>query len=144
MLATLGGFVFELKTVPYQQLQRSNQWRWSENARTGRRPAAQYLGPGEDAITLSGSLYPELTGGSADLDTLRAMAGEGKSFTFIDGEGHIYGLWFIVSIRETRSVLDEYGSAKKIEFEIGLKRADDTQVEDIARLEEMGVLDAAA
>lgn len=134
MLATLGAFVFQLKTAPFDKLARSTNWRWAANNRVGRRPAYQHVGPGEDSITLSGALMPELTGGRANLDTLRWMADEGKAWPLIDGEGHIYGLWLIESLSETRSEMFKDGAARKIEFSLGLKKADDSKVEQMGTI----------
>uniref|UniRef100_UPI001BD36111 phage tail protein n=1 Tax=Sodalis sp. dw_96 TaxID=2719794 RepID=UPI001BD36111 len=67
MMMTLGLFVFTLKTVPYQNLNRATEYRWPTNSRVGLPPAAQFLGPGNDHITLSGILLPELTGGRLSL-----------------------------------------------------------------------------
>lgn len=139
MLATLGIFVFQLKTAPFEKLARSSSWRWASQNRVGQRPAYQHVGPGEDTITLTGSLVPELTGGRATLDALRLMADSGKAWPFIDGEGHIYGLWFIASMQETRSVLFKDGAARKIDFSLTLKKADDSKVEQIGSLARIGL-----
>ena len=48
MLMALGMFVFETRSVPYQQLQRNSAWRHAAQSRVGARPAYQYLGPGSD------------------------------------------------------------------------------------------------
>ena len=63
MMLALGMFVFMRQTLPYQSMQRSADYSWASNSRIGKRDAFQYLGEGEDKITLSGDLYPELTGG---------------------------------------------------------------------------------
>ncbi len=124
MLATLGDFIFEISTAPYQQLQRATQWRWSSNDRVGQRAASQYLGPGEDAITLTGSLVPEITGGNVNLHRLRAMANSGEYWGLIDGQGYYYGQYRIDSINETRENMMDNGQAKKTEFSISLQRVD--------------------
>jgi len=92
----------------------------------GRRDALQYTGKGDDAITLSGWIAPELTGSAFSLDALRLMADTGKSWFLIQGTGRIYGSYVIESMDEGRTVLDGYGDAKRIEFTIKLKRTDDS------------------
>ena len=139
MLAALGVFVFQIKTAPFQQLQRTTAHRWAGAARVGGRAAYQYAGKGDDSIVLSGSLYPEITGGRLSLDALRAMADLGKAWPLIDGEGTIYGLWFIESISETRSQLMKHGEANKIDFSINLKRADDSRADQIGALTRIGL-----
>lgn len=124
-LATLGAFIFELKTAPYDQLQRSTTQRWASNPRVGRRAAQQHIGPGDDHITLSGTLMPELTGGPAQLDALRAMQASGRDWILLDGSGRIWGQWIIQSIDETRSEFFADGTARQIEFSLKLQRSDD-------------------
>jgi len=139
MMATLGLFVFQLSTAPYQQLRRSTNWRWASNNRIGNRPSYQHLGQGEDVITLSGTLLPEITGGRVSLDALRLMADAGKSWPLIDGEGFIYGLWFIESVEETRTIFFKDGAARKIEFSLSIKRADDSQIDKLGVLTRIGL-----
>ncbi len=126
MMMTLGMFVFEVKSLPYQQLQRSTQWRHPSQNRVGQRPAYQYLGPGEDRITLSGTLLPELTGGRMTLGDVRIMADEGKAWPLIEGSGQVYGFWCVTDVQETNSVFFRDGVPRKIDFTIQLVRVDDS------------------
>lgn len=125
MMMTLGMFVFEVKSLPYQQLQRSTQWRHTSQSRVGQRPAYQYVGPGEDTITLSGTLLPELTGGRMTLDDVRIMADEGKAWPLIEGSGRVYGFWSVRTVSETSSVFFQDGVPRKIDFTIDLIRVDE-------------------
>nr|EKV5070974.1 phage tail protein [Escherichia coli] len=52
-------------------MQRESDYRWPSNSRIGKRDAFQFLGVGEENITLAGVLYPELTGGKLTMTTLR-------------------------------------------------------------------------
>lgn len=56
MMMVYGMFVFELKTLPHQQLQQNKSWRHVKNERINRSASWQYIGAGEDQITLSGVL----------------------------------------------------------------------------------------
>jgi phage protein U len=47
MLMVLGLFVFERRTLPYQSMQYSKDYRWASNDRIGKPPAYQYLGKGK-------------------------------------------------------------------------------------------------
>ena len=130
MMMTLGMFVFETKSLPYKQLQRDTQWRHPSQARVGQRPAHQYTGPGEDTIKLTGTLYPEITGGRMTLDDVRIMADEGKAWPLIEGSGRVYGFWSIQSVSETSTVFFPDGTPRKIEFGINLLRVDDSNFQD--------------
>ncbi|BAW20844.1 MULTISPECIES: phage tail protein [Pseudomonas] len=129
MMLALGMFIFSLPTLAYQQLQRQTDWRHAANSRIGAQPARQYLGRGEDDITLPGVLLPELAGSMMSLDEIRAMANTGKAWALVEGTGRVYGLFIIESLSETRSVFFQDGTARRIEFSLTLKRVDDGRVD---------------
>lgn len=126
MMMVLGLFVFQLRTVPYQQLQYQRNWRHVTNNRVNRRPTTQFLGPDNDQLTLSGILMPEVTGGRLSLLALELMAEQGKAWPLIEGGGTIYGMYVIESLNQTKSEFFSSGEARKIEFSLGLKRVDES------------------
>ena len=67
-MMALGQFVFGLDTLTYQELQRSTEWRHPTNSRAGASPARPLVGVGEDTVTLTGLLVPELRGNRKSLD----------------------------------------------------------------------------
>jgi len=129
MMLALGMFVFSLHTAAYQEMQRQTDWRHPSSNRVGAQPARQFLGRGEDAITLPGVILPELAGSALSLDALRLMADTGKAWPMVEGSGRIYGLWVIESISETRTMFFRDGTPRRIEFTLSLKRIDDGLVD---------------
>ncbi|WP_270804591.1 phage tail protein [Aeromonas sp. QDB66] len=125
MMMTLGWFVFMHSTVAPQSQQDEWGWRHPGNNRVGARPAYQFLGPDDETSTLSGVLYPELTGGPVSLDMLRQMGDSGEAFPLIQGDGVMRGSFVIEGISTTRTEFFSDGAARKIEFSIKLKRVDD-------------------
>ncbi|WP_259678032.1 phage tail protein, partial [Klebsiella pneumoniae] len=95
MMLALGMFVFMRQTLPHQTMQRDAEYRWPSNSRVGKRDSFQYLGPGDEKITLAGVLYPELTGGKLTMTAIRLMADEGRAWPLLDGTGTIYGMYVI-------------------------------------------------
>ncbi|WP_316338622.1 phage tail protein [Enterobacter sp.] len=124
MMLALGMFVFMRQTLPYQTIQRDAEYRWPSNSRVGKRDAFQFLGVGEEKITLAGVLYPELTGGRMTMTTIRLMAEEGRAWPLLDGTGMIYGMYVINSVSDTGSVFFSDGTARKIDFTLTLTRVD--------------------
>lgn len=124
MMMALGLFVFALETAPYQDFQQQIAWRHPSNNRVSRRPARQFLGPGDDLITLSGVLLPELTGGDVTLDVLRAMGDAGLSYVLIEGTGRYYGMYIIEDLSVTRTIFFKDGKARRLEFTLKLARVD--------------------
>jgi uncharacterized protein len=134
MMMALGMFVFGLPTLAYQELQRTTEWRHASTSRIGTNPASQFLGRGEDTITLPGTLLPSLVGSPLSLDVLRKMADTGKAWPLIGGTGRIYGTWVITSISETQQVFFEDGTPRRYEFTISLKRIDDGRIDMLGSL----------
>ncbi|MCP1651811.1 phage tail protein [Pseudomonas nitroreducens] len=128
-LMAFGMFVFGLETAAYQDFQRQTEWRHGSTSRIGTNPARQYLGRGDESITLQGVLLPALAGTVLSLDTLRTMADTGKAYPLIEGTGRIYGVWVIESMTEGRTFFFSDGASRRIEFSLSLKRIDDGRVD---------------
>lgn len=134
MMMAYGMFVFSLGTTAYQELQRQTSWRQTGQGRVGARPARQFLGPGEDTITLTGTLLPQFTGGQMHLDHLRTMANQGAAWPLIEGTGTYYGLYVIESMSERKSHQMRDGAAQQIQFDLTLQRVDEDSAELLGAL----------
>ncbi|MCF9034703.1 phage tail protein [Acinetobacter nectaris] len=119
MMMIFGVFVFSIKTATYQQLQRKTSWRYGKNDRVGDMPAYQFLGRGEDSITLEGSIVPEF-GSQLSLTALRAMGDVGKSFPLISGTGKVFGLYKLDDMNETQTYFFKDGKPSKVDFTLTL------------------------
>lgn len=139
MMMALGLFVFSLRTASYQELQRVTNWRHPSNSRVGESPSYQFIGKGEDTITLKGAIYHEITGNRFMLDILRYMGNSGKAYTLIEGTGKIYGLVIIDSLDETKTFFFNDGSARKTEFTMTLKVVREFKLGMLGSLIGMGV-----
>lgn len=139
MMLALGMFVFSLSTAAYQELQRQTEWRHASNNRVGAAPARQFIGRGDDTITLPGIILPELAGSALSLDALRLMANTGKAWPMVEGSGQIYGLWIIESLSETKTLFFRDGTPRRIEFILSLKRIDDDRIDLLGAATRVGV-----
>lgn len=125
MLMALGQFIFSLDTLAYQELKRSNTWRHPSSSRIGARPARQFVGVGDDTITLSGWIAPELVGKYESLAQLRSMGDSGQAFALVSGTGEVFGQYVIESLSETGTLHHADGTPRRIAFDLQLARADD-------------------
>jgi phage protein U len=123
IMMCLGLFVFALPTAAFTELQRQTNWRHSSNSRIGARPANQFLGVGEETITLQGVILPGF-GTRLSLDVLHRMADTGAAWVLVDGLGRVYGQFVITDKNETMTHFAKLGQPKKIEFSLSLKRVD--------------------
>ena len=125
MMAALGQFTFALNTLAFQELRRSTSWRHPSNPRVGARPARQFVGLGDETITLTGLQAPEFMGDRKALDRLRAMADKGSAYALVNGAGENFGAWVIESLEETGTLFVREGVPRRVEFTINLARVDD-------------------
>lgn len=126
MMMTLGMMVFMRQTLPYQGLQHNVDYRWPTNSRIGQRATAQFLGPGDEKITLTGVLLPEITGGKISLVTLKALADLGRAWPLIGGDGTIYGMYVVTDYNTNSTEFFSDGSARRIDFTLNLLRVDES------------------
>ncbi|GIU45350.1 phage tail protein [Shewanella algidipiscicola] len=138
-MMTLGFFVFSRLTVPYQTSQHDMVWRHPTNSRVGARPSAQFLGVGDETLTLAGVLLPEITGSEQSLETLQKMADTGKAYPLIEGRGTVTGFFVIEKISKGRSEFFNDGAARRIEFTVELKRVDEKNTNLIANEKLIGI-----
>lgn len=122
----LGLFVFSVPTLTYEQLRRRSDYRFARNGRLGARDAAQFVGPGDQTISLDGKAHAELCDGEASLDTLHAMAAEGEGQALVCSNGRVYGNFVVTGIDERHILFASDGTSLAIEFGIDLLRVDDS------------------
>lgn len=125
-LFCLGQFVFAHDTLGLESLQRNAEWRHASNSRVTVRPASQYLGPGDETITLPGAAVPEIGHRRSAIQTLRGMADTGAAYVLADGDGYTYGTYVITTITDESSHFVSGGLPRKTTFSLTLKRVDDS------------------
>lgn len=119
MMMIFGSFIFSIPTATYQQLQRKTSWRYGSNNRVGDMPAYQFLGRGDDTITIEGSIVPEF-GSQLSLTALRTMGDVGKSYALIAGTGKVLGLYKLDDMSETQTYFFKDGAPRKVDFTLTL------------------------
>lgn len=121
VMMALGEFRFALKTAAYQQLERSDEYRWESLERIGRAPAMQYIGRGHTTITLNGIIYPHFKSGLKQVDKMRKKCGGGEPHNLVSGYGKVFGKFVVMSISETQEYFFSNGAPRRIEFTMELK-----------------------
>jgi uncharacterized protein len=67
-------------------------------------------------------------GSIASINELAAMGDAGDAYVLVDGIGNVYGAFIIDSLNETATYHTKEGIPRKIEFNLTLKRVDDSQL----------------
>lgn len=122
MLAAIGMFVFSSDTALFDGFDRERDWRHERTGRFGARAASQFVGPGDDAVRLSGRLVPEIAGSYSAMEVLAEMAETGEAWPLMDGMGRVLGIFTIDRIGERKTNLVDTGAARSNEFTIELTR----------------------
>ena len=122
MLASLGLFVFELASLPFEEMQRRRDWRHEPARLVGARDASQFTGPGDDLVTINGVIAPGEIGSATAIDTLVEMGDDGENYSFVDGTGVVWGEFAIVALDTRRKYIMVDGAPRMIDFAIDLRR----------------------
>lgn len=134
MLMILGDFAFSLRSASPAEINRTTEWRQPSTSRVNNDPLSQFTGRGNDQITVSGTLYPQITGGPASLDRLRDMGDSGSAWWLVSGNGMVLGTWTITRLTEGRKKLFEDGTARQIDFTLEIKRQPNAAADRLGRL----------
>lgn len=125
VMMQLGAFQFGVATAAYQELTRSTAWRWPTQERFGQRPVLQFTGPDAETISLPGVIYGEWSGGTGQLDAMRALGEAGEPLQLVDGNGGAMGQWVITKVDEGQTIFAANGVPRRQEFTMELKRFHD-------------------
>jgi phage protein U len=113
-----------MDSVAYAGLQHRISWRHAKTERHNARAATQYVGPGDDAITLDGMLVPGISGNYASMERIVEMANTGDAWPLADGTGKIYGIYQIVSLDRNHHYIWAGGVPRYVDFSLSLDRVD--------------------
>lgn len=75
----------------------------------------------------------ESIGSIASIEKLAEMADAGDAYVLVDGGGRVYGCYIIEGPDETKKYFTSWGIAGKIEFNLSLKRVDDSDFSKAAQ-----------
>lgn len=128
IMLQLGDFQFGISTAAYQDLSRSTKYRWPAQERFSQIAARQFTGPGDDTITLTGTIFPEYRGGTFQIEDMRTEAALGQPLMMVSGRGDVMGRWVIEEITEKQSVFAAQGVARRQEFTLQLTKFDDGSI----------------
>ena len=98
----------------------------------GTRKPREYVGIGDDSISLTGTLFPLKIGGLSELDMLQAMTEQGQPQILVRGDGTNLGWYVVDKVSEKSKYLDSSGIGRVIDIEIELNRVDAPNAESFA------------
>jgi phage protein U len=111
-------FSFGIGTVVYQSLSRNSEYRWASQDRINRGPAKQFIGVGNQDLSMPCTLLTQMAGGRNQGDALRAIAKHGRPVSLTDYYGVWHGFWVIKKIGEVKTQFMADGVEQKQEITI--------------------------
>ncbi|HWW46533.1 MAG TPA: phage tail protein [Xanthobacteraceae bacterium] len=124
MLYSLGPLVVEVAPFNAHEVDRRHAADFAAKELLGRRKSREFVGTGDEVISLRGRLYPHKLGGLEDLALLNEMRESGVPQFLLRGDGLPMG-WFLVErVQERSRHLDGRGVGQEIDVEIELVRDD--------------------
>jgi len=127
MLAAWGPFVFDAPAPSFDQLTRETSARWAKHEIIGRRPAGQYLGPGEKAVKLKGVVFPLDDGAAAGAapKAMEAACEAGQVYDLVTGSGSVAGPFRLEKMKVDETFHDVNGAPGKVAYELTFAAHDD-------------------
>ncbi|RYG20462.1 MAG: phage tail protein [Caulobacteraceae bacterium] len=121
-LMSLGEFVFGIDDLLFNMIREKRSWRHPSADRVGMPPAYQFVGVGENTLSLGGVLAPGQLGRRAAIDEISTMASTGEPQPLVDGEGTVYGAYLLTDLDTTSSHFLLGGIALKVDWTLSLVR----------------------
>jgi hypothetical protein len=127
MLMGWGPHRFEVGGAAFEELRRRVEGRWERHPIIGRRPAGQYLGPGEETVTLRGTIYPVDQGGGLEavVAALLADCRAGRTYMLLALSGDVAGPHRLERAESAESFHLPDGAAQKIVYDLTFAVHDD-------------------
>ncbi|MBY6242220.1 phage tail protein [Methylosinus sp. Sm6] len=118
---------FEVGRAAFEELRRRVHARWEKHAIIGRRPAGQYLGPGEEIVSLRGTIYPVDQGGGVELliAALLADCRAGATHILLSESGDIAGPHRLEAAQTVESFHLPDGTPQKLVYDLDFAVHDD-------------------
>ena len=124
MLAQLRSVQFEVWPLNAHQTSRDAAADYAAKPTLGRLPSREFVGEGDEKVTISGRVFPKKFGGLDGLQALDALRRSGVAQLLMRGDGQVMGWFVIETVRERADRLAADGVGRVIEFDVGLARAD--------------------
>jgi uncharacterized protein len=122
MLYQLGPVAIDVFPFNVDAVERDAAADFARKDLLGRLPGREFVGEGDDQITLSGQLLPTKIGGLTELEAVHALRRAGERLMVLRGDGLVLGWFAIESVRESHERLGVNGVGQVVKHDIKLVR----------------------
>lgn len=124
MLYQIGTLTLDTMPFAAEEMGRRATSDFAVKPLVGRLPGREFMGEGEDSISITGQLLPSKIGGLTELETAHTLRRSGQALPLMRGDGKAYG-WFVIDeIREEHRGLDRQGVGFAVKHTISLTKVE--------------------
>jgi hypothetical protein len=120
MLYQIGSLTLDTRPFNADEMGRAATADYAVKPLIGTLPGREFMGEGDDKITLSGQLLPFKTGGLTELEVAHGFRQSGQRLPLMRGDGKMFGWFAIESIQETHRDLMRDGVGFTVKHSIVL------------------------
>ena len=120
VMLMLGPVMFSTDGTSFEAISRTWSFSWPAQKLAGYNPQPQYTGPGEQTLTITGTVLPGRYGSETTIDTIAGMGRLGYALPMVAGTGEVLGSWAIRSVNKNGGNYASNGGARKVEFTLTL------------------------
>lgn len=121
-LYVLGGVVMDTRPFNADTFDRTASADLVQKAVMGGLEPLEFMGEGEDALTIAGQLLPFKTGGLTEFDVLDEMRRTGARFPVMRGDGKRLGTYSITGLSERHAQLMRNGVGFTVQYSVSLRK----------------------
>lgn len=120
MLYQIGSLTLDTRPFNIDNASRSASADFATKALIGTLPGREFMGEGDDNLSLSGQLLPFKTGGLTELEVAHGFRRSGQRLPVMRGDGKMMGWFAITAIQEDHSELSRFGVGFVLRHSISL------------------------
>ena len=122
MLYSIGTITLDTRPFSVDDVERSGSADFAVKPLIGSLPGREFMGEGDEKLSISGQLLPSKIGGLTELEALHAMRRSGQRLPVMRGDGKMFGWFVIEDIRESHSQLLANGIGFTVKHTISLTK----------------------
>ncbi|MEP2724446.1 MAG: phage tail protein [Roseibium sp.] len=122
MLYMLGAVTVDTAPFSADDFSRSASADFAEKPVIGSLKPSEFMGEGQEQLSLSGQLLPSRIGGLTELETLDEMRRKGARFPVLRGDGTRLGTYALTQISEDHSSLMRDGVGFIIRYRLQMRK----------------------
>lgn len=122
MLFVFGALVIDTRPFNADEMYRTSQASLAQKSTLEGFQPSEFMGEGEETITLSGKLAPLRVGGLSELEFCERMCKDGFRAPLMRGDGRRFGTYQITNVREHHSDFVRSGVGFFVHYTLNLKK----------------------